>query len=343
MGFGRSWNRYDDYGGWGPYVPVAQRRAEAAARAKELEQERGRPLAPIKIEGRTIGKSFWGKAWCDNLEAYSDYANRLPRGRTYVRNGSVIDLEIGKGKITALVSGSEIYTIVITISALSRESWQSIQRSCAQSITSLIDLLQGRFDRGVMERLTQKNGGLFPKPKEIRLSCDCPDSAGMCKHVAAVMYGVGAKLDQSPELLFTLRNVDHLELITQAVSDDNLDRALTGDLEDSLQADDLGQIFGIELDTGRSSSTKAAPTRKPRRKTSPSDKAVRTATKKPTKKPTKSRTPAKGSKSPPTPIESAKPAKAKSAKVTRTSKIQTKKKLATAVVVKTTRRTRTAK
>jgi uncharacterized Zn finger protein len=336
MGFGRSWNGYDT---WAPYVPVAERRAQAAASAKKLEKERGRPLVPIKIEGRTIARSFWGKAWCDNLEAYSDYANRLPRGRTYVRNGSVIHLEIAKGKITALVSGSEIYTLAITISALSRENWQTIQRSCARSITSLIDLLQGRFDRGVMERLTQKEGGLFPKPKEIKLSCSCPDSAGMCKHVAAVMYGVGVKLDQFPELLFTLRNVDHLELISQAVSDDNLNRALTGDLEDSLQADDLGQIFGIELETGHSSSTDDVPTRKPRRKTSPPVKAVRAAT----KKTAKSRSPAKGSQSPSKPIASAKPVKAKSATVTRTSKIQTKKKPVTAAVVKPTRRTRPVK
>ena len=342
MGFGRSWDRYDGYDSWAPYVTVAERRAQAAASAKQLEQERGRPLAPIKIEGRKIAKSFWGKAWCDNLEAYSDYANRLPRGRSYVRNGSVIDLEIVQGKINDLDSGSEVYTLAITISPLSQENWQTIQRSCARSITSLIDLLQGRFDRGVMERLTQKDGGLFPKPKEIKLACDCPDAAGMCKHVAAVMYGVGAKLDQSPELLFTLRNVDHLELISQAISDDNLNRALTGDLEDRLQADDLGQLFGIELETG-SSSTDEAPTRKPRRKTSPPVKAVRAATKKPTTKSAERRAPAKGSKSSSTPIASAKPAKAKSATVTRTSRIQAKKKSATAVVVKPTRRTRPAK
>jgi uncharacterized Zn finger protein len=336
MGFGRSWGYYDN---WAPYVTVAQRRAEAAANAKQLEKERGRPLAPIKIEGRKIAKSFWGKAWCDNLEAYSDYANRLPRGRTYVRNGSVIDLEIAKGKIVALVSGSEVYTLTITISALPRENWQTIQRSCARSITSLIDLLQGRFDRGIMERLTQKDGGLFPKPKEIKLSCSCPDSAGMCKHVAAVMYGVGAKLDQSPELLFTLRNVDHLELISQAVSDDNLNRALTGDLGDSLQADDLGQIFGIELETGRPATADDVPTRKPRRKPSPPAKAVRTATKKPAKR----NATAKGSQSSPKPTASAKPVKAKTATVTRTSKIQTKKKPAAAVVVKPARRIRPAK
>jgi uncharacterized Zn finger protein len=243
-----SW--YDGgYGRWAPYVPVAQRRAKAAAHAKRLEKKRGQPLAPIKVEGRTIARSFWGKAWCDNLEAYSDFSNRLPRGRTYVRNGSVIDLQIAKGKITALVSGSEIYELTVSIDTLLPKVWKEIQRDCARSVASLIDLLQGRFDRGVMERLTRKEDGLFPKPKEIKLSCSCPDYAGMCKHIAAVMYGVGARLDHSPELLFTLRNVDHLELISQAVSVENLDQAFAGESEAALNGSDLSEMFGIELES----------------------------------------------------------------------------------------------
>lgn len=252
MANGRWWDRGSR---WAPYVPVAKRRATAAAHAKKLEKKRGRPLAPIRIEGRKIAQSFWGEAWCDNLESYSDYANRLPRGRTYARNGSVIDLDIVQGKITALVSGSEIYTLTITIGTLPAKTWEAMQRDCANSIPSLIDLLQGRFDRGVMERLTQKQGGLFPKPSEITMACSCPDSAGMCKHIAAAMYGVGARLDESPELLFTLRNVDHLELISQAVAEGNLDRALSGHEADRLETDDLGRMFGIELDTAAPSSS----------------------------------------------------------------------------------------
>ena len=98
-------SRYGGYGGFAPYVPVAQRRAKALAYAKTLEKKEGRKLAPIEVEGRIIASSFWGKAWCDNLEAYSDFANRLPRGRTYVRNGSVIDLSIARGQVTAWSAG----------------------------------------------------------------------------------------------------------------------------------------------------------------------------------------------------------------------------------------------
>jgi uncharacterized Zn finger protein len=285
----RGWSRYDGgYGRWAPYVSAAERRANAAASAKRLEKERGRPLAPVRTEGRTIARSFWGKAWCEHLEAYSDFSNRLPRGRTYVRNGSVIDLEIAKGKITALVSGSSIYELTITIDTLPRKTWKAIQRDCARSIASLIDLLQGRFDRGVMERLTQPADGLFPKPSEIRMECSCPDYAGMCKHVAAVLYGVGARLDHSPEMLFTLRNVDHLDLIGQALAADNLDQALVGESADAFNPDDLGQLFGVELDATDGPAAGRAPRRRPSGKSirieppsGPKPKARRKTTSKP--------------------------------------------------------------
>jgi uncharacterized Zn finger protein len=257
MGWGGSW-----YGDWKPYVPVAKRRANAAKYAAKVAKKEGRPLAPVNIDGKKIAATFWGKAWCDNLERYSDYANRLPRGRTYVRNGSVVDLVIENGKIRALVAGSEVYTVTISITTLEKPAWKKIKQQCSQSIVSLIDLLQGKFDQGVMERLTQRDGGLFPKPGEIKMRCSCPDSAGLCKHLAAVMYGVGARLDQSPELLFTLRDVDHLELIGQAVAADNLDKSLGAGQPSALAGSDLGELFGIEIDAGTIAAVADAPPRK---------------------------------------------------------------------------------
>ena len=161
--------------------------------------------------GAPLPRTFWGKAWCENLESYRDYENRLPRGRTYVRNGSVVDLQIAPLEVTAMVSGSELYTVKISIKAMPKAQWQSLCRDCAGGIDSLVELLQGRFSKGVMERLCRQDNGLFPKPSEIRFSCSCPDSASMCKHVAAVLYGVGSRLDEQPELLFRLRAVDHSE------------------------------------------------------------------------------------------------------------------------------------
>ena len=227
------------YREWRPYVSVARRRAKAESYAKKLAKKEGRALTPVKPEGRKIATSFWGLAWCTHLEQYSDFANRLPRGRSYIRNGSVIDLQIDRGQIKAIVSGSEVYTVTVKIQTLAKASWKQIKRDCAQSIDSLIDLLQGRFDQGVMQRLTQRNGGLFPTPAEIKMNCTCPDYATLCKHVAATLYGVGTLLDAAPELFFTLRDVDHGELITQAVAAENLERTLGAESEVALSGSGL--------------------------------------------------------------------------------------------------------
>jgi uncharacterized Zn finger protein len=182
---------------WRPYVPVAQRRHKALQKLNKLKKT-GQSVAPVTIEGRTIAKSFWGKAWGTNLERYSDFANRLPRGRTYVRNGSVVDLQIAKGEVLAFVSGSELYKIKIGIAPVTAGRWKAICRDCAGTIDSLVELLQGRLATGVMDRVCQEGNGLFPSPDEIELSCSCPDWAGMCKHVATALYGVGARLDEKP-------------------------------------------------------------------------------------------------------------------------------------------------
>ena len=177
--------------GFRPYVSVAERR-RMAQREMEKRRKRGLAVSPVTIEGRTIARSFWGKAWCDNLESYSDFANRLPRGRTYVRNGSVVHLDIQPGKITAHVSGSELYTVEITISALPDSHWKCVKKGVRRE-----DRLSGRTAFGasfrkLMDVVTRRSDGLFPKPAEIEMECSCPDWAGMCKHVAAVMYGIGA-------------------------------------------------------------------------------------------------------------------------------------------------------
>src|SRR5260221_7415411 len=203
------------YFDWKRYVPVAVRRQKTERAVAKL-QKKGRVLLPVAACRGAIAKSFWGRAWCENLERYSDYSNRLPRGRTYVRNGSVIDLQIGPGQVKAMVSGSSIYNVTIKVAPVGKARWKSICQDCSGAIDSLVELLQGRFSKGVMERICRQRTGLFPAPHEIKLSCSCPDWADMCKHVAAVLYGIGARLDQQPDLLFRLHQVDEKELIAGA-------------------------------------------------------------------------------------------------------------------------------
>ena len=245
------------FGRWKPYVPVGQRRQKAAGERARLAAA-GQGTAPVIIKGRAIASTPWGKAWCEYLERYSDYANRLPRGRTYVRNGSVFDLQITPGQVVARVSGSSIYRTSITVQPVPGAKWRQICADCAGGIDSVVELLRGRLAKSVMDRLCRQDDGLFPAPRDIRFDCSCPDSAVMCKHVAAVLYGVGARLDHQPELLFTLRQVDAADLLSQAGTGVV---TAAGAGERTLAEDDLGALFGLDMDPASALGAPAPPTR----------------------------------------------------------------------------------
>ena len=272
---------------WAPYVPVAERRRKAAGEMAKLAGK-GQAISPVVIQGRAIAATAWGKAWCANMESYSDYSSRLPRGRTYVRNGSVVDLQITPGTVAARVSGSSIYRTTITVKPVPKTNWQQICADCTGGIDSLVELLQGRFSKGVMDRLCRQGDGLFPVPKDIHFDCSCPDGATMCKHVAAVLYGIGARLDSKPELLFTLRQVDPAELLSKAGSG-VVTAPAAG--ERTLYGDDIGALFGLEMD-GSTAAATAAP-KKPQAAAKPVGAARPTAKpSRPGAKPTRARDPA---------------------------------------------------
>lgn len=242
---------------WKPYVPVAARRKQAEKLAAKAAKA-GAALMPVGASRGAIAKTFWGKAWCDNLERYSDYANRLPRGRTYLRNGSVIDLRISAGEVRAQVVGSSLYQVTVGVAAVPSAQWRAIGAECSTSIDSLVELLQGRLSTGVMQCICKPGTGLFPTPREIKLDCSCPDWAEMCKHVAAVLYGVGARLDQQPELLFQLRRVDAQDLVASAGA--GLGKAGKGPAAGKVLDDaQLADVFGIEIDGQAPAGERAAP------------------------------------------------------------------------------------
>jgi len=236
--------------GWRPYVPVAKRREQAMRKMNKLKKK-GMDIQPIQIEKRKIAHTFWGKAWCDHIESFSDYDNRLPRGRTYVRNGSVCHLAIENGIVKGIVSGSKLYNVNISIEPLPKAQWQTIKSKCVGQIGSLLELLSGQLADTVMNVVCHPEQGLFPLTKEIKLSCDCPDWAVMCKHVAAALYGVASRLDHSPEQLFLLRGVNHEELVdissvvSQAVGDGKAKRRRIADSS-------LSQVFDIDLSDSQS-------------------------------------------------------------------------------------------
>jgi len=226
---------------WGEYVSVSERRQRAQKEMEKL-RKKGQTIEPVAIDGRLIAKKFWGKNWCAHLEAFADYENRLPRGRTYARNGSICHLNIKEGRVEAFVSGSSLYKISVTIKTLCKDKWKDIKKRCSGKIGSILEILQGKLSEHVMGVVADHKAGLFPHPKEISFKCNCPDWADMCKHVAAVLYGIGNRLDEQPELLFQLRGLDVSELVGTQLS---VEMETTAD-----QIDDgeLADIFGIELE-----------------------------------------------------------------------------------------------
>lgn len=257
--------------GWKRYVPVTVRRKKAA-KAADRATRSGASMSPVPPSRGAIAKTFWGKAWCQNLERYGDFANRLPRGRTYVRNGSVIDLVITPGRVSAQVMGSLLYRVQLRVAKLPASRWKGMATDCAGSIDSMVALLQGQLSGPVMQRLCRAGDGLFPAPGEIGFSCSCPDRASVCKHVAAVLYGIGARLDQQPELLFQLREVDGGDLLAQVGTRSPASRKQPPKSR-LLDVASLDEVFGIELagmPAEAPARAAAAPppavTRKPRRK-----------------------------------------------------------------------------
>jgi uncharacterized Zn finger protein len=248
MGFG-------GYYGFPEYVSVAKRRARAERRLKALARK-GKKPSPVVIQGRTIATTFWGKAWCDYVEGHAALVSRLERGRSYVRNGLVVDLEISKGRVRALVSGTDLYEVELEIAPLPAARWKAVRQKCSGQIGTLVELLAGRFSSAVMEVLSHRERGLFPAKGEMVLGCSCPDGEWVCKHVAAVIYGVGARLDHAPELLFTLRGVETADLLAEAGKADTVARKRTG--SGGIAAGQLADIFGIEFEGSEAPAKKRA-------------------------------------------------------------------------------------
>ena len=324
---------YGGYG-WRPYVSVGQKLAQAK---RFVTKKLGNKANPVSPEGKKITHTFWGDAWCNNLEAYSDFENRMPRGRTYIRNGSVVHLEISEGVVKSYVAGSDTYSVVVKIKPLKPERWKAIKKKCSGEIGSVVELLQGKLSKHVLGIVTDQKEGLFPSPNEIDLDCSCPDWADMCKHVAATLYGVGVLLDKSPELFFKLRGVDHLELIDSSVS------IATGKKDsETLDEGSLEDIFGVELSdslepkskktkkTTKKHTTKKQPVSKKAAKKSATKTVKKKAVKKAASRTVKKATPKKA-----TPSPSVKKLAAKETAATKKPSKKTTKTVVKKVVVKT--------
>lgn len=226
--------------GWRKYVPVGDRIANGRKKVKK-RLKNGVIPDPVEIEGRIIAREFWGIQWCDQMESFSDYESRLQRGRSYARNGSICHLSIEEGVVEAYVTGSDLYSVSIRISPISSDKWQRIVHQAKGRVGSLLELLKGSVSKEIMKIVIDPEKGLLPQADEIKYSCDCPDWAYMCKHVAAVLYGIGNRLDMRPDLLFILRGVDPKELLSTEWMEEE-QRS-----ENVIELEGLSGLFDIEL------------------------------------------------------------------------------------------------
>jgi Uncharacterized conserved protein len=240
------------YWGFPRYVSVGEKKQKSKKKLEQLRKN-NKNIEPVVIEGRTLAHTWWGKAWNKNLEEYADYSNRIGRGRSYVRCGSVLDLQISGGEVKSLVQGSESkpYSVVIKIKALEKTIWKKIKDVCEGKLDSLQELLVGKFPKALDEIFTAHGKGLFPAPKEINFDCNCPDWADMCKHVAATLYGIGARLDKDPNLFFALRKIEINDLITETVKGKTKELLAKAKKKSGriIEDQDLSSVFGIELDS----------------------------------------------------------------------------------------------
>ena len=233
------------------YVSVAEKKARAAKKLKELSKKKSN-MKPVALEGSALAHTWWGKAWNRNLEQYADYSNRIGRGRSYVRHGAVLDLQIEQGEVIALVQGSgrNPYSVSVKIRTLKKETWQRMKTACEGTLESFQELLAGNFPKALGEIFICKDSGMFPAPLEIKFDCSCPDWADMCKHVAAVLYGVGVRLDEDPKLFFRLRDAGIDELIKQAVAG-KVEKLLEKAGRKSgriIEDKDIASVFGIDIE-----------------------------------------------------------------------------------------------
>ena len=236
--------------GYKKHVTVGELKLKRDKSLLKLTKKKNSPeIQPVIIEGSKIAKSWWGKSWNDNLERYSDYENRIGRGKSYLKNGMVLDLKIKECEVEALVQGTRVkpYEVKVHIEPLKKKTWQSIVKDCQGKIESLEELIEGKFPKELSQLLTAKGTGLFPSPDEIGFTCSCPDWASMCKHVAAVLYGIGSRIDNSPELLFILRDAKIDELISEAVEEKSKELLKKSRKKTSraIADEDISDIFNI--------------------------------------------------------------------------------------------------
>ncbi len=216
---------------------AAELGALAARRLEELRAA-GEELCPVVGRGRALASHFWGKAWMRHLAACEAGGLCLAPGRTLLRHGCLLDVQLAPGRIRARVSALRLEEVELQLAPLDEERLEQLVQLCQGRIDSLVSLMEGRVDEAVLAPLCDPQGGLLPEPADWKMSCSCADWAEPCPHAAAAIYAAGVLIDADPSLLFTLRSLDPAVLLRPVPQAEAAE----------FSADELGRLFGIELD-----------------------------------------------------------------------------------------------
>ncbi len=220
-----------------PRMKVADWGKLAQARLADLRADGALQLNPVHEKSRKLAKNAWGSAWMRQLAYCEQEGFSLAAGRSLLRHGCVLDVQVGRGTIDALVSGEELYEIHLKLAEPDEEKIEYLREQCGAHIDSLVALLDGKIDASVMQQLCDPEEGLLPLPYEWQMDCNCPDWNEPCPHAAAAIYAAGCLIDAEPRLLFTLRGIEPstlCEVPSTAAAD--------------FDATDLANTFGIDID-----------------------------------------------------------------------------------------------
>lgn len=184
---------------------------------RSSEESAGLPTAKGPGSRRPFGLTWWGKAWVDALEHRARLdPNRLGRGRSYARRGSVLDLRVDPGVVSATVQGSRVtpYEVTVRIRAFSGDEWDAVLDVVSAQIGRVAALLDGELPPEVVDDAQAAGLELLPDAGEVKTACNCPDFAVPCKHSAAVCFLIADALDEDPFVLLLLRGRRRDELMS---------------------------------------------------------------------------------------------------------------------------------
>ncbi|MGH9066476.1 MAG: SWIM zinc finger family protein [Acidimicrobiales bacterium] len=175
-----------------------------------------RPVARRPRARQGFGQTWWGRAWVEAIEGRARLdPNRLPRGRTYARRGSVGELGVEPGVVRAAVQGSRAkpYAVWVRVRPFDDGEWDRLLDSVASRLGHAAALLDGELPAELSEDVAAAGLDLLPGLGEVQPRCTCPDWADPCKHSAAVCYLIADALDADPFLLLLLRGRSREEVM----------------------------------------------------------------------------------------------------------------------------------